>query len=66
MKKKRQDIKPEIRINVRVPRTEKDELKQVGELSGLSETLIVRHAVKKTLVDIRKQIDAGKGVAIVI
>lgn len=56
----------EIRINVRVPESEKSELREVSAMSGITETLIVRSAIKKTAADIRRQVEAGKGVAIVI
>lgn len=58
--------KKEIRINIRVPETEKEALKDAAEKSGLTETLVVRSAIKKAVADIHKQIDSGKGVAIVI
>lgn len=58
--------KPEIRINVRVPIAEKVALREVATLSGITETMIVRHAIKKTLSEIRKQVEAGQGVAIVL
>lgn len=58
--------KKEIRVNVRVPEVEKTELQEAAARSGITETLIVRSAIKKAVADIHKQIDSGKGVAIVI
>lgn len=63
-KKKKQDR--EIRINIRVPEAEKHDLKEVSGQTGITETLIVRHAVKKTLAEMRRQVEAGEGVTVVI
>lgn len=58
--------KKEIRVNVRVSEAEKNALRQAGTISGITETLIVRSAIKRAVADIHRQVDAGKGVAIVI
>lgn len=58
--------KKEIRINVRVPQDEKDELREVSAKTKITETMIVRHALKKALPDLLNQVEAGEGVAIVI
>lgn len=63
MKKKKNK---EVRINIRVPQDEKDELKQVASQTKITETMIVRHALKKALPELRSQFAAGEGVAIVI
>lgn len=49
-----------------MPEDEKVALRQAAELSGVSATLIVRSGVKRQVEALLKQVDAGKGVTLVI
>lgn len=56
----------EIRLNIRIPEQEKQDVKDVAAMAGITETLLIRSAVKKHIAQIRRRIEAGEGVSIVI
>lgn len=56
----------EIRLNIRIPESEKQDVKEVAAQAGITETLLIRTAVKKQITAMRKRIAEGKDIAIVV
>ena len=52
-------MKEEIRINIRVPKSEKLALKEMANRIDVTETIIVRSAIKEKLIKLDNMLKAG-------